>query len=155
QKGEMPPEEEEPRPSKADVAVLRDWIKEGAADFNSAPRERPFITPADLLQFVRADLHKAAPREQKFRRYFTITHLYNAGLPEDSLQSYRLGLSKLVNSLSWGRKIIPPTAIDPARTAFRIDLREYQWNADVWKGILAHYPFGVLPAKAADGDIRA
>ena len=47
-------------------------------------------------------------RDRPFRRYFTLTHLYNAGLSAEELQSYRHGLSKLINSLSWGKQIVPP-----------------------------------------------
>ena len=48
-------------------------------------------------------------------RYFTLTHLYNAGLSDDELQTYRHGLAKLVNSLSWGRRVVVPQPDRPAR----------------------------------------
>jgi formylglycine-generating enzyme required for sulfatase activity len=148
--GEMPPEEEKTRPTEDDAATLKAWIEAGAPDFNPPGSRREFVGPAEIVQAIRDDLDKASPRDRKFLRYFTITHLYNAGLPEDGLQSYRLGLSKLVNSLSWGPGIVVPEAIDPPRTVFRIDLRDYEWNARVWKLILASYPYGVLfPTKAA------
>jgi formylglycine-generating enzyme required for sulfatase activity len=97
----------------------------------------------DVLQAIRADLEKADRKGRESLRYFTITHLYNAGLPEDGLQTYRSGLSKLINSLSWQREIARPVAIDPQRTVFRIDLRDYQWNDAVWGMILAAYPYGI------------
>ena len=50
------------------------------------------------------------------RRYFTITHLYNAGWSKDELESYRIALSKLINSLSWGRRVIKPTPVDLEKT---------------------------------------
>jgi hypothetical protein len=36
-----------------------------------------------------------------------------------------------------------PLAIDPAKTVFRIDLRDYKWNENVWLQILGRYPYGV------------
>ena len=43
-----------------------------------------------------------APFDRAFARYFTMTHLYNAGESGGILQEYRKALYKLVNSLSWG-----------------------------------------------------
>jgi formylglycine-generating enzyme required for sulfatase activity/tRNA A-37 threonylcarbamoyl transferase component Bud32/mono/diheme cytochrome c family protein len=145
-KGEMPPEDEQPRPSEADVAVLEEWIAAGAPDFNAnAPAdERIFLTSEDMLRFIRSDLEQANHKDRVFFRYFTITHLYNAGLPEDALQSYRSGLAKLVNNLSWEQEIVVPAAIDPQRTIFRIDLRDLQWDDKVWERILRAYPYGIL-----------
>ena len=54
---------------------------------------------------MKADLEQLPARQRRFTRYFTLTHLFNAGLSEDELQSYRHGLAKLVNSLSWGGKV--------------------------------------------------
>src|SRR4029077_17379333 len=96
------------------------------------------------------DLRNKVPeRDRRFTRYFLLTHLSNAGLSEDELQSYRHGLSKLVNSLSWGRRVVVPRPIDEGRTVFRIDLRDYQWNEKVWDSILAVNPYGVAPPTAA------
>jgi formylglycine-generating enzyme required for sulfatase activity/tRNA A-37 threonylcarbamoyl transferase component Bud32/mono/diheme cytochrome c family protein len=147
---EMPPEDEKQRPSDSDLAILEQWINKGAPDFNPPRKERPFITSEEMLQFIRADLEKARKKDRPFLRYFTITHLYNAGLPEDGLKSYRFGLSKLVNSLSWGPAIVKPAAIDPARTIFRIDLSDYKWDTRVWRLILTRYPYGILyPTRTA------
>src|SRR5262249_39721292 len=50
----------------------------------------------------------------------------------------------LVNSLSWHPRITVPHAIDPAGTILRIDLRDFQWDANLWNRMLAEYPYGVL-----------
>src|SRR5262249_49601333 len=113
--GEMPPEDEKPRPSEADIDILEKWIAAGAPDFNAREVKRTFLTSEDMLRFIRSDLEQANRKERVFFRYFTITHLYNAGLPEDALQSYRSGLAKLINNLSWRPRIVLPTPIDPQR----------------------------------------
>jgi hypothetical protein len=97
-----------------------------------------------MLHFIRRDLEQADRKDRAFYRYFTITHLYNAGLPDDALQSYRSGLAKLVNNLSWEQEIVVPAAIDPRHTIFRIDLRDLQWDDKVWERILREYPYGIL-----------
>ena len=122
---EMPPEGEKQRPSEKDIVILKQWINSGAADIAAAPA-REFIAPEKIIRRIQADLLDINEKDCRFVRYFTITHLYNAGFSEDELQTYRNALSKLLNSLSWGRKITKPHPIDPAKTIFRIDLRDYK-----------------------------
>ncbi|MSQ97223.1 MAG: tetratricopeptide repeat protein [Gemmataceae bacterium] len=138
----MPPAEEKVRPSADDIALLKKWIEAGApAADEVAPRA--FLSSADMLKAMRDDLDKATPRDRQFLRYFTLTHLHNAGLSADEMQSFRHGLSNLLNSLSWGKRIAAPQPIDPARTILRIDLRDYQWNEKTWEAIVARNPYGV------------
>ena len=65
------------------------------------------------------------------------------------MQSYRHGLSKLVNSLSWGKRVVAPKAVDQAGTIMRIDLRDYEWNEKTWDAIVARSPYGVVPDSEA------
>jgi tetratricopeptide (TPR) repeat protein len=144
----MPPADERPRPDADAVALLRRWVEAGAPAAAPAAPKRPALAPADVMRLVRRDLDGVRERDRRFTRYFTLAHLHNAGLSADELQSYRHGLSKLVNSLSWGPRVVVPRAIDPERTVFRIDLRDYQWNEKVWEAVLAAYPYGVTPPTA-------
>ncbi|MBY0514721.1 MAG: WD40 repeat domain-containing protein [Gemmataceae bacterium] len=93
--------------------------------------------------YVLADLAGMDRRARRFQRYFTLTHLYNAGLGDEELQTYRNALAKLVNSLSWNPRVGNPVAVDPHRTVLRIDLRWYVWDAAIWNRILQEYPYGV------------
>ncbi len=140
--GTMPPPDEQPRPSEADVAALRAWIQAGAPGASAATRAP--LTPAEVHAAVLADLDTHDRRARRFQRYFTLTHLYNAGLSDEELQTYRNALAKLVNSLSWHATVKQPVTIDPARTVLRIDLRWYLWDATIWNRILQDYPYGVL-----------
>ncbi len=112
-----------------------------ASSIVEKPRE--FLAESDILKAIAADLQTIDVRYRKQTRYFTITHLYNAGLNTDELLTYRNGLSKLVNSLSWGRHIVVPKPVDPAETVLRIDLRDFRWDEKVWQAILAEYPYGL------------
>jgi hypothetical protein len=100
--GEMPPEGETPRPGKAEIELLSSWIAAGARAPADATR-RAFITNDQVIQLILADLDAAPERERQFYRYFTITHLFNGLISDDELETYRLALSKLLNSLSWER----------------------------------------------------
>lgn len=141
--GEMPPDGSETAPSDDEKAILKKWIAAGAASFTSELK-RDFITNDKVLEFISDDLSKADPADRQYRRYFSITHLYNAGLSDDELQTYRNGLAKLVNSLSWNPKVKVPQAIDEANTVLQIDLRDYSWNQDSWLDIIDVYPYGVM-----------
>lgn len=123
--------------------TLRQWIVTGAADFNPPPARRPFITPQQILEILRADLQQLSEGDRSFARYFSIVPLYNAELNEDRLDTYRGSLSRLVNSLSWQPQIVPLRPIDSSRTLFRIDLRQYRWTAEIWEKIVAADPYGV------------
>ena len=141
--GTMPPPEENPRPSPADIALVKKWIDAGVPGAEIAAPRTP-VTQGDVLDAVLADLEKIDRRARRFQRYFTLNHLYNAGLSDEELQTYRNALSKLVNSLSWNPRIGVPVPIDPAKTVLRIDLRWYLWDATVWNRILQEYPYGIL-----------
>jgi mono/diheme cytochrome c family protein len=142
-KGDMPPEEEKPRPSEQDIATLKDWIAAGVPDYQPAITERPFVPADAILKTIHDDLQKLDASGRRFARYFTLTHLYNAKLSEDELQTYRHALAKLVNSLSWGKDIVVPKPIDELKTIYRIDLRDYQWNPKVWDLVIDANPYGV------------
>lgn len=112
-------------------------------DFNATPSHRKEISPQIVTEFVRADLQNSNERDRLYFRYFTIAHLYNVGWSEDELSSYRIAISKLVNSLSWGKQVVTPVAVDPARTILRIDLRDVKWTAKIWDRVLGAYPYGI------------
>ena len=85
------------------IETIRRWIQAGAPDWTSttAPLRR-FVPPSEVLKAIDAHVNTISPFDRPFARYFTMTHLYNAGAPSDILGEYRKALAKLVNSLSWG-----------------------------------------------------
>lgn len=143
----MPPAGEKPRPTEAEIEILKEWIRDGAKPVSPTPA-RPQIATSEVQGYILADLEKIERRARRFHRYFTLTHLSNAGLSDDELQTYRNALAKLVNSLSWHPTIRAPEPIDPAKTIFRIDLRWYMWDATIWNRILQDYPYGILDDSA-------
>ena len=98
-----------------------------------------------MLSSIQAHLRTLDVFDRPFARYFTMTHLYNAGESIESLRAYRVALSKLVNSLSWGFEVIKPTPIDRQETIFYIDLRDYEWDirGDSWTQIENVYPYAI------------
>src|SRR5262245_10676049 len=141
--GTMPPAEANDKLTDSDKAALKAWIDAGAPPLHASAR-RDFVTQAQVNESVLADLEKIDRRARRFQRYFTFTHLFNAGAADDELRTYRNALSKLINSLSWHPKVRIPEPIDPNGLVFRIDLRWYMWDATIWNRILQEYPYGIL-----------
>ena len=101
------------------IETIRQWIQAGAPDWNAFPRsDTNFITPNEMLQTIENHVQSLDAFDRSFARYFTLTHLYNAGETIETLRAYRRALSKLVNSLSWGIDVINPEAYRPARHNF-------------------------------------
>ena len=129
-----------------EIATIRRWIVAGAPDWEAIPKlKRRFITTEAMLKTIHTHVTSLTAFDRSFARYFTLTHLYNAGASDDNLRAYRNALSKLVNSLSWGAEVIKPTPIDNEETIFYIDLRHYEWDvkSDKWYKIEQAYPYGM------------
>jgi Leucine-rich repeat (LRR) protein len=128
------------------IQTIRQWIQAGAPDWNTLSRaDTSFITTDETLQTIERHLESLEPFDRSFARYFTSTHLYNAGETTETLRAYQRALSKLVNSLSWGREVIKPQPIDSQATIFYIDLRDYEWEIGTnrWTLIETEYPYKV------------
>jgi hypothetical protein len=138
----MPPPGSPPLPDENSIRTLEAWIAAGAPSWSSQ-REPSWISQAQILEHILKDLMTMDRRARRFQRYFTLTHLHNAGASTEDLELHRQAISKLMNSLSWHPKITRPVAIDPDQTVLRIDLRDFQWDANLWNRLLAEYPYGV------------
>ena len=135
----------QPQLSTQAINTIRDWILAGAPDWTAtSSTDGQFISPGEILNTIETHLMSLSSFDRAFARYFTMTHLYNAGETAQVLEGYRNGLSKLVNSLSWGIEVINPQPIDPQGTIFYIDLRHYEWDRnDGWTQIEGAYPYHI------------
>ena len=135
----------QPQLSTQTIDTIRNWILAGAPDWAATPvSDGDFISPGEMLNTIETHLMSLASFDRAYARYFTLTHLYNAGETPGVLQEYRKGLSKLVNSLSWKVTVTNPHPIDPQGTIFYIDLRHYEWDVnDAWTQMEAAYPYHI------------
>jgi hypothetical protein len=152
--GEMPPAKR-PRLGKDEVALLGKWIDAGAPSESPTSTRWVIVSEADLIRRILADLENLEPRRRRFARYLTLTHLANAGVPEEVRTTHRQALAKLVNSLSWHPRISRPGPVDPERTVYRIDLRDYKWTARQWDRLASVYPYRFAEAPAAQKALEA
>ena len=135
----------QPQLPPAAILTIGNWIQSGAPDWQPPERDTAFITTTEMLETIEKHVNSLSPFDRAFTRYFTMTHLYNAGESAEARHAYQRALSKLVNSLSWGREVIKPQPIDPEETIFYIDLRDYEWEIGTnrWTLIEAEYPYQV------------
>ena len=135
----------QPQLSTQAIDTIRNWILAGAPDWAAAPTtDADFISPSEVLNTIETHLMSLSSFDRAFARYFTLTHLYNAGVTPSILQEYRKALYKLVNSLSWELEVTNPQPIDPQGTILYIDLRHYEWDVnDGWGQIEAEYPYHI------------
>lgn len=141
----MPPTGETPALTPEQIAAVRKWIDDGAPI--SAPQDqRKFINDDWIVKTVHTDLMTVSERSRRFIRYFTLTALYNSGVSDDELETYRLAFSKLINSLSWGRQVITPHRVDPQGTILRVDVRDLNWGNEIWEQIVGVNPYPYHPS---------
>ena len=147
----------QPPLTPAAVDTIRRWILAGAPNWaDTTESDSPFITPKEMLETIEKHVNSLAAFDRTYARYFTMTHLYNAGETAEALHAYQRALSKLVNSLSWGREVTIPQAIDPEETIFYIDLRDYEWEIGTnrWTLMEAEYPYEIEFNAPAETSLR-
>ena len=139
--GTMPPGDV--KLTAAEIDILARWVEQGAKpwpDESVLPR-REFFGEADIINAIEQDLLSTQQRQRRFIRHFSLAHLYNAGVGEAELDVHRRALTKLLNSLSWRKRIAIPHTFGPGRTLLRIDLRDYGWTDSTWHQLVSHYPY--------------
>ena len=125
------------------LGTIRRWIEVGAPNWE-VQYDVNFITTDAMLTVIEDHVQSLPAFDRSSARYFTLTHLYNAGESPEALRAYQRALSKLMNSLSWGVEVINPTPIDERETIFYIDLRHYEWDRnEAWTRIEPEYPYQI------------
>ena len=74
------------------IETVKNWILAGAPDWTRvATTDGDFISPAEILNTIETHLMSLSAFDRAFARYFTLTHLYNAGV---SHQAYSKSIAK-------------------------------------------------------------
>jgi hypothetical protein len=144
--GTMPPADVQKRPGMDDIQNIKDWIDCGAQDWNanSGPTAE-FVSIDDRVRTVLDDVRSFDnPVDRERMRYIDLSALSNGGMSDEQVQVYREAVSMLMNSLSRGRTVVAPVAIDKAKLIYRIDLRDYLWDATTWNQLESIYPYAVI-----------
>ncbi len=144
-KGRMPPKNQSglPRPSAEEIAVLREWIQDGAKEFPK-PNRRPFMSLSSVMQRIAAHNQSLDSRVRNDVRYFTLANLYNDPSTDDRhLRMTRAALAKAINSLSWQSGLVIPQPIDPEETIYAVDISKLGWTREHWLALISEYPYEV------------
>lgn len=132
--GTMPPPGEAPRPSKAEVGVLRRWIAVGAPEVGGS-RPREFVSNQMIVQIILDDLLRRSESQRRFVRYLHLAPLVNSGVSDEHLQAVRHALGRVINYVSSRREVVAPRSVDPAQVVFAVDIRDLGWTSRTWEAI--------------------
>ena len=126
------------------IETIRQWIEIGAPDWAVTIGDRAFRTQGTMMDTIKTHLDTLNAFDRPYTRYFSMTHLYNAGETPEVLADYQLALNKLVNSLSWELEIVNPQPIDTEQTIYYIDIRDYDWDkSEAWTELEQEYPYHI------------
>ncbi|WP_141679514.1 c-type cytochrome [Ensifer adhaerens] len=151
------------RPSAEEIKVLEDWIN--SLSEKSLPqtaaakpdRSRPMLSYVQFVEAALKDIGKVNELDRPFMRYFSYRDQYNGmmGCEDDQTFMKRMdvlagGFKKLLNSLSYGPKLVVPTEVDGTNGLLvRVDLRELQWETADYDFLIKRYFYGVDPESDA------
>ena len=148
---QMPPEKQK-QPTDADKELLRQWIASGFEFPASQRPARSYLGEESVLAAIAEDLDAQPATQRRFLRYFSSWHLWNdPAVSDDQLRLTRAAVSKLINSLSRQKRIVPARLVDTDGLVLAVDLRDYGWTERHWLTLLepnsaekyAGYPFGL------------
>jgi hypothetical protein len=148
--GSMPPGRL-PKLSAAELAQLRDWIKDGAPAFP------PEVGRDYLLRRLVEDFGRLPKESKPHVRYLSLNHL-----TPDQAARQASALRAVLGQLSRGGKpLSEPVAADPTHTLLRIDLRDLGWDRrpfekqtlNLFDLLLLEYPYGVLLNRPSSAEL--
>ncbi len=136
-----------PTPKDEEVAAIRDWINSLKNAGATACAGQAFISNQAIVNAIAADLEQQPDHRAATMRYITLSHLYNACIDKDELETYRHAVIKLVNSLSRSSDVVrlEESIVDDDKTILRFNLLDVGWDAADWEKLAALYPYAVKP----------
>jgi serine/threonine-protein kinase len=142
----MPPKDKGTRLTDEEQLTIRTWIEVGAPAWKlvAPAKQRELVSLERMFEAILADQKKLTnPITRKNRRYFSLLHLWNnPEVTDETLNVTAIALSKLVNSLSWERKLTVPVFIEKTGYLMAVDLADYGWEkGDQWNSVINRDPY--------------
>jgi serine/threonine-protein kinase len=142
----MPPKDKGTRLTDEEQLTIRTWIEAGAPAWKlvAPAKQRELVSLEQMYEAILADQKKLTNRiTRKNRRYFSLIHLWNnPEVTDETLQVTAIALSKLVNSLSWERKLTVPVNVEKTGYLMAVDLADYGWEkGDQWNRVINRDPY--------------
>lgn len=142
----MPPKDKGTRLTDEEQLTIKAWIEAGAPAWKlvAPTKQREFVSLERMFEAILADQKKLTnPITRKNRRYFSLLHLWNnPEVTDETLNVTAIALSKLVNSLSWERKLTVPVFIEKTGYLMAVDLADYGWEkGEQWNSVINRDPY--------------
>lgn len=138
-------------PTADEIQNLRDWIS-GLPLRPDACDGRTFISPAATQSAIKSAL-EAEGEAAKSTRFLTLTHLYNACIPDAEIAAYRQAAAKLMNSLAWSQEPARLEPIDGQQTILKLKLPDLGWGAAHWEKLTRAFPYPAVPALSMPAEV--
>jgi mono/diheme cytochrome c family protein len=137
---------EQPSVTEEDLTALRNWIT-AAGDSGKNKCEPGDHTYKNLVDLMYQDLGSLPEHRRRNTRYISIAHLQSACASEEELNVYRMGVIRLLNSLSTNSDVITldDSLVGEDKLVVRFNLDDLNWTPELWEEIISHYPYGVRP----------
>ena len=139
-------------PDAESIQRVRTWIEETRGGCSG-----PKTTDTDTAAAINAAAIAAGEVEARELRFVSLAHLANACATPLEMEAYRQGVSKLLNSLSWGARPVVPVPVDGAKTILSFKLADIGWVDEHWTALaraepqgLAHDLTGLVTAPGAN-----
>jgi len=142
--------------SSEDRDTILQWLRRGGPDksyLGTNTVARRLIPEQERIEWIARDLKPSSKSARKSSRYLTLTNWHNhRELSDDDLEQFRIGVVKLLNSVSRNPQVLGldtskaarrVVAVDPDRTIFRFDLDDLGWTNTEWDKIARHDPYGL------------
>lgn len=126
-------------PDAEGVLRLRTWIDE----LPPATRECPVIGDVDIARAIDETVRAAGETEGRDLRFISLVRFANACASASDLEAYRQGISRLLNSLSWGAQPINPAAVGPSNALIVFKLSDIGWIDEHWTALARAEPAGI------------
>ena len=134
-----------------DIQRLRTWIEELPVAGNTCAG--PPVTRSQIAVAIDTAARAAGEAEAQELRFVTLAHLANACATPAEMEAYRQGVSKLLNSLSWGARPVTLVPVDEAKSVLSFKLSDLGWVDEHWGALTRAEPKGV--AMDLSGEVSA
>jgi hypothetical protein len=121
------------------LTIIENWIKKGAPELEEVKQATGTVNTKKAVELMLGDLRKQNNPEDV--RYIVLNNLAANPKFSASLPVFQQGLTKLLNSLSWNKKLVLPTALDASGLVVRVRLSDFDWSQETWRELENRYSY--------------
>lgn len=120
-------------PDAAEIRAVRAWIKGlPAPSANEACSTRTPATTENLVSDILRWLQAIGPERASDTRFVSLANLYNACASDAEMASYRQGVMRTLNSLTWSSQPVAIETIGESLVLLSVRLSDLGWTPEHW-----------------------